>query len=168
MRLHPKTLPIRTRGQALVELAIVLPVLLLLALGIIEIGRYAYIGILVGNAARAGAIYGAQGLANATINNPGIDNAAKLDFAGGGTTNGLAASALTVASNPTCGCDIGGTISSDTAGNCTPNTPPSCAGHWVVTIHVTASGTYNSIFSYPGIPSSIPISRTASMRVAQN
>jgi len=156
------------RGQALVELAIVLPALLLLALGIIEIGRYAYIGILVGNAARAGAIYGAQGLANATINNTGIENAAKLDFAGGGTTNGLAATALTVASFPTCGCDIGGTISSDTAGNCTPSTPPSCAGHWVVTIHVTASGSYNGLFSYPGIPSPLPISRTASMRVAQN
>ena len=44
----------RQSGQALVEMAFVVPLLLLLALGVIEVGRYAYISILVGNAARAG------------------------------------------------------------------------------------------------------------------
>jgi len=47
-------------GQSLMEFAIILPLLLLLLVGVIEIGRYAYASILVGNAARAGAAFGAQ------------------------------------------------------------------------------------------------------------
>jgi hypothetical protein len=32
---------------------------------------------------------------------------------------------------------------------------------------VTASGTFNSLFNYPGIPSPIIVSNTATLRVAQ-
>ena len=39
-------------GQSLLEIALLLPFLLLLTIGIIEVGRYAYISVLVGNAAR--------------------------------------------------------------------------------------------------------------------
>ena len=42
---------------------LITPLLLLLLIGVIEFGRFAYLGILVGNAARAGAAYGAQSLA---------------------------------------------------------------------------------------------------------
>lgn len=167
------------KGQALLEFAIVLPVLLVLGLGLIEIGRYAYIAILVGNAARAGAAYGAQNR-NLSGDAPGIRQAAKADFAGiaSGTdqNNGLLASALTVNSFPTCSCDNAGTLSpAPTTPYCTAppggtnNSAGSCtSGHWVIIVNVTASGTFNSLFSYPGIPSSIDISRTAQMRVAQN
>jgi Flp pilus assembly protein TadG len=150
-------------GQALVELALILPMVLLLLLGVIEIGRYAYISILVGNAAHAGALYGAQGFSKATINNPDITTAARNDFA----SNGLDSTTLTVDSFPTCGCDIGGTISVDTAANCDPTTPPPCAGNWAVTIHVSAHHDYSALFNYPGIPSSLPLSSTAFMRVAK-
>jgi len=51
-------------GQAMLELALVLPVLLLLTIGLIEFGRVAYYSIEVSDAARAGAQYGAQSLAN--------------------------------------------------------------------------------------------------------
>jgi Flp pilus assembly protein TadG len=153
----------RHSGQALVELALILPVVLLLVLGVIEIGRYAYISILVGNAARAGAAYGAQGFSKATTNNPNITLAARNDFA----SNGFNPTTLSVDSFPTCGCDIGGTIAADTAANCDPTTPPPCVGNWVVTIHVTAHNTFNSLFNYPGIPSSLALSNTASMRVAK-
>jgi len=155
-------------GQALVELALVIPALLLLTLGVIELGRYAYISILVGNAARAGAAYGAQSITKTGTNNPDIVTAARLDFAGTNNSNGLDPSTLTVTNFTTCGCDIGGTIASDTAGNCTPSTPPTCAGHWVVTLHVTASGSFSALFNYPGIPTPLAISREASMRVAAN
>jgi Flp pilus assembly protein TadG len=153
-------------GQALVEFAFVLPMLLLLALGVIEVGRYAYISILVGNAARAGAAYGAEHLANASSDptvQAKVQAAATNDFQNNGQTG------LSVSSNSTCGCDSNGTISSDTAANCAPTgTPPTCTvGHWAVTIHVTASGTFNALFNYPGIPTSINVSNTASMRVAQ-
>jgi len=152
-------------GQALVELALILPVMLLLLIGVIEFGRYAYISILVGNAARAGALYGAQGFLKATINNPDITTAARNDFA----SNGLDSTTLAVDSFPTCGCDIGGTIATDTAANCdpTPGVPPSCSANWAVTIHVTAHHTYTGLFNYPGIPASLPLSRTASMRVSK-
>jgi Flp pilus assembly protein TadG len=152
-------------GQALVELAVVLPLLLALMLGVIEMGRYAYIGILVGNAARAGAAYGSAHLANASVGNvPKVQAAATNDFQNNGQTG------LSVASVTTCGCDNNGTLSGDTALNCDPTGPaPTCpSGHWVVTIHVTASGTFSALFNYPGIPSPIDVSRTASMRVAPN
>jgi hypothetical protein len=38
----------------------------------------------------------------------------------------------------------------------------------VVTVSVTASGTFNSLFSYPGIPTSIALSKTSTMRVDQD
>src|SRR5258708_393318 len=68
-------------GQALTEMAFVLPLLLILALGVIEVGRYAYIAILVGNAARAGAAYGAQSKQQSN-DSTGMHNAAQYDFAG--------------------------------------------------------------------------------------
>src|SRR4051812_20722057 len=55
----------RRNGQTIVELALVLPLLLLVLVGVTEIGRYAYFDILVSNAARAGAQYGAQSVVHA-------------------------------------------------------------------------------------------------------
>lgn len=43
------------RGQAIVEMALILPLFLLLILGIVEMGRIGYAYITVNNAARAGA-----------------------------------------------------------------------------------------------------------------
>ena len=50
----------RSRGQAFVELALVLPVLLLLTLGAIDLGRLFFAEISVTNAAREGAMVGAE------------------------------------------------------------------------------------------------------------
>ena len=164
---------LRTRkqsGQALVELALMLPVLLILLLGVIEIGRYAYICILIGNAAQAGAFYGAQGngFSNDTT---GISHAAQYDFAGAtsgsSSTNGQPVGNLTVTSSVACGCDSAGTITSFSCNSATNPSAGSCAsGNWVVVVSVTCSGNFNGLFSYPGIPSPLAISRTASMRVA--
>ena len=153
-------------GQALIEMAFVLPILLLLLLGVIEIGRYAYIAILVGNAARAGADFGAQ---SNTLDTVGIQKAAQYDFAGStngtpGPTNGQAYSKLTVVSSQSCGCDSGGTV---TGFSCSTD-PDSCAAgsHWIVFVSVTASGTFGGLFNYPGIPKNLVISRTAIIPVA--
>ena len=148
-------------GQSLVELALITPILLVLVLGIAEMGRYAYISILVSNAARAGAAYGAQSLAQ-SVDAVGITNAADNDF----KNNYQLVSSLAVGPPVTsCGCDSAGTI---TAAACTGGTAGTCAtGHWVVMLSVTASGTFNSMFNYPGIPSSLALSSTATMRVAQ-
>jgi Flp pilus assembly protein TadG len=48
---------IKSRGQALVEFALVLPLLLLLLIGAIEFGRLFFIKIALTNAAREGAYY---------------------------------------------------------------------------------------------------------------
>jgi Flp pilus assembly protein TadG len=157
-------------GQALIELAVVVPMLLLLALGVIEIGRYAYIAILIGNAARAGAAYGAQSNAQ-SADTTGITKAADYDFAGATsgstTTNGLTAGSLTVTSSFSCGCESVGTI---TSAACTAPTNPtagSCAtGNWVVYVSVTASGSFRGLFNYPGIPNPMVISRTAILPVS--
>jgi Flp pilus assembly protein TadG len=154
-------------GQSLVEVALLTPVLLALLVGGIELGRYAYIAILVGNAARAGAAYGAEHLGNST-DTVGIQGAADNDF----QSNGQNVNSLTVTSTVSCGCDSGGTVSPDTNAACFPATAlqGTCSSgqHWVVSVSVTASGTFNSLFSYPGIPTSISISRTAKIRVAEN
>lgn len=49
----------RRRGQALVELALVLPVLLLILFGIVEFGRIFHAYLVIANAARVGAREGA-------------------------------------------------------------------------------------------------------------
>jgi Flp pilus assembly protein TadG len=158
-------------GQALLELALMLPFLLLLTVGGIEVGRYAYLGILVGNAARAGAAYGAQNGGSST-DSPGIVLAAQNDF----LQNGQDVSTLTVTSSISCGCDTAGalTVPYTTASACSDATNAALkatisacvpAGHWVAMVSVTASGTFNSLFSYPGFPSSITVAKTATMRV---
>jgi Flp pilus assembly protein TadG len=140
-------------GQALLEVALVTPLLLLLAVGIIEIGRYAYYSILVANAARAGAQYGAQNLATAA-DKAGIRAAAENDgqnFAG-----------LTVKTvQQECGC-----TGSSIGGTC-PATGCAFPNHALVYVKVTVTGTFNSLFKYPGIPQSIDCDSTELMRVAQ-
>src|SRR5215471_7079021 len=151
-------------GQSLIEVALLLPFLVLMMIGVIELGRYAYIGILVGNAARAGAAYGSQSNVQ-SVNTVGIKNAAINDF----QSNGQPGGSLTVTSSVSCGCDSSGTV---TTAGCTAVTNPTagtCAsGHWVVILTVTASGTFNSLFNYPGIPASLAISRQAILRVNVN
>lgn len=55
------------RGQSLVEMALMLPLLLLLVFGIIEFGRILNASIMVTSAAREGARYGATGADEADI-----------------------------------------------------------------------------------------------------
>jgi Flp pilus assembly protein TadG len=153
----------RQSGQALLEVALVTPLILALALGVIELGRYAYIAILVGSAARAGAAYGAQNLAD-SIATTDIQTAADNDF----QNNGQNVSKLTVTSTTKCGCDSDGTVTAEICSTTSNKDAGACnTGHWVVTVSVEAEGTFNSLFNYPGIPKSITVDRTATMRVAE-
>lgn len=151
-------------GQTVLELVLVTPILLIMLFGAVDLGRYAYIAILVGNAARAGAAYGAEGLPE-SVDNTGITTAADNDF----KNNGQSVSALDVAPISTsCGCDSAGTI---TAAGCSAadgnsNAGTCASGHWVVMVSVTASGTFHPLFPWPGIPQSVAVSSIAEMRVA--
>jgi Flp pilus assembly protein TadG len=143
----------RQRGQSLVEVALVLPMLLVVLVGTIEVGRFSYYSILVANAARAGAVYGAQNLATAKDFN-GIQSAAKND---GQNVAGLTVDTPVVL----CGCiNTSLTAACPASGCALPNHP-------LVYIQVTARGSFNGLFSYPGVPASITVVSTQEMRVAQ-
>ena len=146
------------KGQALVELALVTPLLLALVLGVIELGRYAYTAILVGNAAHAGATYGAQGLAYCAPPRRGIDTAAKADFGSDGN--------LSVSSTVSCGCDNGLTVVA--APDCSAASVATCdpSEHWVVTVSVATSAPFQPLFKYP-LTGPVTVTGKATMRVAQ-
>jgi len=147
-------------GQSVFELALLTPVLLALLIGVIELGRYAYIGILVGNAARAGAAYGAQTLAQ-SADTAGIRRTADNDF----QNNGQNVSTLTITSSVSCGCDSGGTI---VAAACNGKGAGLCgSGHWVVLLTVEAKGTFNSLFNFVPSLNSMTADRTCTMRVTE-
>lgn len=139
------------RGTALVEFAIVLPVLMLLLLGVVEAGRYAYFSILVGNAARAGVQYGAQNSVTA-YDTAGMTAAAQADG-----RNAIAA--LTVTPANFCQCWNGSTGSAvDCSGTCT-------TGHLLKYVSVTVSGKIDPLFQYPLLPSSLTVTQTATMEL---
>lgn len=143
-------------GLALVEFAIVVPVLILLLVGLIEIGRFAYLGILVGNAARAGVQYGAASLVRAK-DTTGMQNAALND---GQNVAGLTASSP--APTNFCECYNGSTAASI---SCSVTTCPLSGYHRNVYVQVTTQGTFTPLFHYPGLPMSFSVNRTATMRV---
>ncbi len=146
-------------GQSLLELALLTPLLLLLVIGVVEMGRYCYLCICLGNAAEAGALYGAQSLAD-SVDTSGIQNAAQTDFQNGQNIPGLTVTSATV-----CGCDNGGTTVTNSCAGATAGSCP--AGHWVVGLQVTATGAFNSLFQYPGIPQTLTVTRTVGMLVKQ-
>jgi Flp pilus assembly protein TadG len=134
-------------GQTVLELALLLPLLLLLLVGVIEIGRYAYFDILISNAARAGAQYGAQSLIQAADIN-GIKTAAEND--------GL--NTMTITTTQQCGCAAGALGGCPSGGVCPQP---------LVYVQVTASEKFDSLLSYPGIPKSLTLTSTVTMRVSQ-
>ncbi len=150
---------IRTQcGASLVELAIVLPFLLLLALGAIDFGRAYYLSIEVTNAAKAGAQFGA---ANGNLTNfAGMETAANADAAD--VPGGVAPVA-------TWGCEC--SDGSSVVASC--STPPTCPGgatspiYLVDYVQVNTSATYTPIIPWPGIPASISMSGQAKVRVEQ-
>jgi hypothetical protein len=92
----------REDAQSLVELALLLPLFLLILLGSAEFARFAWAAVLTSSAARAGASWGAQSPANAGDQTGGIEAAAAADsvnLTGLTTTPGL-----------TCVCSSGAAI----------------------------------------------------------
>jgi Flp pilus assembly protein TadG len=136
-------------GQALIELGLLLPFLLLLAVGIIEIGRLAYFAIEVSNAARAGAQFGTQSLATAS-DTADITTAAQNDAPDIGTN-------LNVTPTASCGCTAA------TVGGC----PGSGCTYPLVYLTVTAQYNLNTLFHYPGIPRTFSLTGTSVMPVKQ-
>jgi Flp pilus assembly protein TadG len=138
-------------GASLVEFAVLAPVMLLLLIGLIEIGRFAYFSILAANGARAGVAFAAQNLSTA-IDTTGIQNAAVQDAQN--------LSQFTAKPNFYCLSSSGTSVTCPAAGA----TPAPGEVYWV---QVQVTGTFNSLFKYPGIPQSVLVSGTSTMRIIQ-
>ena len=138
-------------GQSMVELAIALPVLVLFMLAAADFGRLFYVWMGVNSAARAGAQYGSQNVITAADTN-GMKLAA--------TTDGSNISGLTAAASQ-CTCVTGTSVSvcSGSNYNCT-NAP------LATYVEVDTQAPFNTVVSYPGIPSSITVKGTAIMQVS--
>jgi Flp pilus assembly protein TadG len=148
-------------GQALVEAAVVLPLLLLMILGALETGSIAYNAIEVANAAEAGALYAAQSRANAA-NTTGITQAATND-----ASNVLSVTAM---ASTSCACQTAaGTITAG-PGSCTGTIVTGCAisSSVVEWVNVVTTAKVTPMFQLPGLPATLTLNGNATMRVSQN
>jgi Flp pilus assembly protein TadG len=144
----------RQKGSALIETALVMPALMLLACGVMDLARVFYAGVVVENAARAGVQ-----IASFSVGKAGAvgetNAAAQADASGQGI------SPVVTTSRTFCGCNDSTTEVSCSTATCTVNgvsRPPS--GY----VETTATYMYQTILAYPGIPSSINLSSTAKFR----
>jgi Flp pilus assembly protein TadG len=139
----------RESGSAAAEFALIAPVLIFFLLGLIDVGRYMFYGILASHAARAGVQYGTQTSMTA-LDNTGIQNAALQDAQG---LSGFQAHATVL-------CTVSGASSS-----CPANNTGSIPTSLVYYVEVTVTGSFNTLIKYPGIPSTVPVTGNAIMRL---
>ena len=140
----------RARGQASVELALSLPLLLMMFLVVVETGRAFYIAISVSNAARAGVQYGSRNLSTAA-DNAGMQQAAANDAPN--------LTGMTAAASHFCLCSDG------TASTCLST---DCAGsHRLLYTQVDTSAPYTPLINFMGILPAMSVPGQAVMRVVQ-
>lgn len=137
-------------GQALLELAVMLPVALMFLAGIVDFGRYANASIQVTHAARAGVQYAAQSRVTAS-NTAQIVQAAQADAPG--------ISNLTVTPSYYCTCADG------SSSTCQPS---DCQASRIIEYsRVDTAAQMQSLIPYPGLPQSFAVKGMAIMRVSQ-
>jgi len=168
-------------GSALVELALTAPVLMLMIVGAVELGRIAYCAIEVQSAARAGAAYGAENVAFAgqtstikQVAKNDVSNIVDLTFPTDPTVacvcETITASSDAPSYNPTSGTTSCGAtvISNCKISNSTENQQP--VEYVVVNTQATVPALIS--LSFPGwginLPSSFTLKGYAQVRVLQN
>jgi Flp pilus assembly protein TadG len=138
-------------GASLVELAFVLPLFPLLLFGSLDFARAFYVSVEIAGAAQAAALYGSQNPTDTS----GMQTAAKDDAPD--------------VPNLSAGTTTYGTECSDgthyTANTQTMPTVSTCSGATpVYRINVTVTGTYSPLIPWPGVPSSMSLTSSASTR----
>ena len=136
-----------TRGTATVEAAIILPLLILLALGTTDLGRLFYDAVAVSTAARAGLSYGSLDEGKAQ------DSSKIVSVA---VADSYFVDDVTVTSERICECADQSVVDCET-GTCAEGTSR-------IYVKVSATTTFDTIIPYPGIPDSVTITRDAYMR----
>jgi Flp pilus assembly protein TadG len=135
-------------GSQLVELALALPLLLLVLCGAIDFGRAYFVDMEVAAAAEAGAIYG--------LSNP-------TDIAG------MKAAALLNApdiSGLTPTASYGAECSDGTSAVAAPGTAPTCSVTVVQYVEVDTTATYKPLLYYPGLQSMFTLNGKSRMRAS--
>ncbi|MGH7917026.1 MAG: TadE/TadG family type IV pilus assembly protein [Candidatus Binataceae bacterium] len=134
------------------ELALLLPLLLMLLLAAADFGRLFYLSIGLDSAARAGAQYGSRSVITAADIN-GMENAATVD---GSNIAGIKA----MASQCTCVTPAPAGIAACPGDYCRSDADATF-------VKVSASAVFNTLVRYPGIPSSVALNGVAVMQVQQ-
>jgi len=137
----------RDDGASVVEVALLMPVLLLMLVGAVDFGQAYYSAIEVEAAAEAGALYGTQ----QPTDTAGMQAAAILDAPD--------VTGLTATATYGCQCSDGTGVSL----NCS-SAPTNCSSNVVNYVQVSTSATYTAILRFPGIPITIPLSSVVRMR----
>jgi Flp pilus assembly protein TadG len=138
------------RGSSLVEMAVALPIFVVLLLGAAELAMIEYAGIEVSNAAMAGVQYGTQD-PTAAGDTTGIGTAAQDD------APNIALSPTTVSQSCIC--------SNGSASTCQPT---DCSGSNIETfLTVQTTATYTPMIQLPGLPSSYTLHGQAIQQVLQ-
>lgn len=140
----------RTRGQAAVELALSVPLLLMMLLMVVETGRAFYIAISISNAARAGVQYGSQNLSTAA------DNAGMKAAAANDAPNIVG---MTTTATHFCQC-ADGTASTCLSTDCS-------SSHRLLYTQVNTSAPYSPLVNFMGILPPMTVPGKAVMRVVQ-
>lgn len=137
-------------GQALVETALLVPLLITILVGAAEMARVAYAAIEVANAAHAGAQYGAQNGYTAS-DTTGIATAASNDA--------FNLTGITTTSSYTCVCSDG------TASTC--QTSDCSSSHIEETLTVNTSVTIDPLIHLPGLPTTYTLKGQAIQKCTQ-
>jgi Flp pilus assembly protein TadG len=141
------------KGSAMIELALIMPMFTLLLAGAADFARLAYASIEVSNAARAGVVYGMQNR-NTALSLSGMKTAAINDAAD--------VAAMTATASEKCVCTSGTTVTCANAG-----TTCVSPGRILQYVTVNTTATLNTLFQYPGLPSTLTLNGQATMRVEQ-
>ncbi|MEO6834684.1 MAG: TadE family protein [Candidatus Tumulicola sp.] len=150
----------------MVEFAVLAPVFIFLLIGLIEIGRFTFFALLAANAARAGAQYGAQTTFTA-VDTPGITTAVLTD--GQAVPGQNLANWTTAPGSITANCYYTTSTGGPPSGwqlCSTISAPPPTGTTYTYYVQVNVTGTFTSLLKYPGIPQQVPVSGSATMRVA--
>jgi Flp pilus assembly protein TadG len=145
------------QGYSLVEVSLLVSFFgVPLLLGVVEMGRLAFAGIEVSNAARAGAAFASQNSA---------DSADTTDTTNAATNEANDVQGVTVTQNTFCVCSN----SPSTAVTCSSVTT-SCTGsgnHGISFVQVNTAATVNPIVHFPGLPTTVTLRGDATMRIGQ-
>ena len=135
-------------GTVSVEMAAMLPILILLTLGAVDLGRLFYVTVTVANAARAGVSYGSLNKQRSK----NLDKSHEFGHADADSVQG----GVAVNATRFCECSDGSSVDCET-GTCDE-------GSKSIYVRVRAWKTYQTLLPYPGIPNSVAMVRDAYMQ----